>query len=110
MGSTSSTTHNPNGPSALLRAAGFAGTASVRETSSRAAEEEKSHEACFHDLIMNSLPLTGGGTGGLSGLAGVDDGNVSTRDFLGVGRDDATAPQGLHSMGALNPTQMKWYM
>ncbi|ONM23407.1 protein indeterminate-domain 6, chloroplastic [Zea mays] len=111
MGSTtSSTTHNPNGPSALLRAAGFAGTASVRETSSRAAEEEKSHEAYFHDLIMNSLPLTGGGTGGLSGLAGVDDGNVSTRDFLGVGRDDATAPQGLHGMGAPNPTQMKWYM
>jgi hypothetical protein len=113
MGSMSSTTRTA--PSALLRAAGFTGTVRGQGTS-RAAEEGMSHEAHFHDLIMNSLPSTGGtGTGGFSGtagLAGVDGGNLSTRDFLGVGRDDAMAPAaGFHMGGAaLDPTQMKWYM
>ncbi|CAL5086915.1 unnamed protein product [Urochloa decumbens] len=102
MGSTSST---HNGPTALLRAAGFG--ASGQGTSSRAAAGEgTSHEAHFHDLIMNSL--TGGGGGGFSGAGGfgaVDDGKLSTRDFLGVGRG-AMAPPGLH-IGALDPAQMK---
>jgi len=120
MGSTLSTTPR-SGPSALLRAAGFTGTVVSGQGTSRAAEEgmsheQSAHEAHFHDLIMNSLPSTGGsGTGGFSGtagLAGVDDGSrLSTRDFLGVGRDEAMAPTaGLHNMGALDLTQMKWYM
>ncbi|CAL5072902.1 unnamed protein product [Urochloa decumbens] len=98
MGSTSSI---HNGPSALLRAAGFCGAAASggQGTTSRAAGEGTSHEAHFHDLIMNSL--TGGGGGGFS----MDDGKLSTRDFLGVGRG-AMAPPGLHT-GALDPAQMK---
>ena len=102
MGSTSSA---QNGPSALLRAAGFS-AASGQGTTSRAGGEGTSHEAHFHDLIMNSL--AGGGGGGFSGGAGfgaVDDGKLSTRDFLGVGRG-AMAPPGLH-IGALDPAQMK---
>ncbi|XP_066380948.1 protein indeterminate-domain 7-like [Miscanthus floridulus] len=114
MGSTSSTTRTA--PSALLRAAGFMGTVVSGQGTSRAAEEGMSHEAHFQDLIMNSLPSTGGsGTGGFSGtagLAGVDDGSrLSTRDFLGVCRDDAMAPAASFHMGAaLDPTQVRWYM
>ncbi|CAN6167947.1 unnamed protein product [Urochloa humidicola] len=105
MGSTTSSTHN--GPTALLRAVGFGGGGG--QGSSRAAGEGTSHEAHFHDLIMNSL--TGGGGGGGGGFSGaggfgaVDDGKLSTRDFLGVGRG-AMAPPGLH-IGALDPAQMK---
>jgi len=101
MGSTSSA---QNGPSALLRAAGF--SAASGQGTSRAAGEGTSHEAHFYDLIMNSL--AGGGGGGFSGGSGfgaVDDGKLSTRDFLGVGRG-AMAPPGLH-IGALHPAQMK---
>ncbi|KXG36162.1 protein indeterminate-domain 9 [Sorghum bicolor] len=114
MGSTSSTTTH-TGSSSLLPVACFTGTVSGQGTS-RAAEEGMTQEAHFHDLIMNSLPLMGGtgtdGFAGTAGMAGVDDGNLSTRDFLGVGRDDdAMAPTaGLPNMGALDPTQMKWFM
>jgi hypothetical protein len=55
---------------------------------------------------MNSLT---GGVGGFSGVGAgfgaVDDGKLSTRDFLGVGRG-SMAPPGLH-IGALDPAQMK---
>ncbi|WVZ65815.1 hypothetical protein U9M48_015119 [Paspalum notatum var. saurae] len=107
MGSMSSTR---NGPSALLRAAGFSDAAASgqQQGGGRSAGEGSttSHEAHFHDLIMNSL--AGGGGGGFSGAAGfggVDDGKLSTRDFLGVGRG-AMDPPGLH-IGALEPAQMK---
>ena len=104
MGSTSSA---QNGPSALLRAAGF--SAASGQGTSRAAGEGTSHEAHFHDLIMNSLAGGSGGGGGFSGggagFGAVDDGKLSTRDFLGVGRG-AMAPPGLH-IGALDPAQMK---
>ncbi|ONM57041.1 indeterminate1 domain7 [Zea mays] len=115
MGSTtSSTTHNNhNGPtttSTLLRATGFSGatgSGQLGTTGGRAAAGEEgaaSHEAHFHELIMNSL--AGGGFSGTAGFGGgVDDGKLSTRDFLGVGRGAATmAPPGLH-MGALDPAQ-----
>ncbi|CAN6218679.1 unnamed protein product [Urochloa humidicola] len=105
MGSTTSSTHN--GPTALLRAVGFGAAAGGGQGSSRAAGEGTSHEAHFHDLIMNSL-AGGSGSGGFSGAGGfgaVDDGKLSTRDFLGVGRG-AMAPPGLH-IGALDPAQMK---
>jgi len=103
MGSTSSTR---NGPSALLRAAGFSDASSGQQQGAAGEGSTTSHEAHFHDLIMNSL--AGGGGGGFSGAAGfggVDDGKLSTRDFLGVGRG-AMAPPGLH-IGALDPAQMK---
>jgi hypothetical protein len=104
MGSTSSTSHN----GALLRATGFSAGSGQGTTTGRAAGEgTTSHEAHFHQLIMNSL-AGGSGTGGFSGTAGfggVDDGKLSTRDFLGVGRG-AMAPPGLH-IGALDPAQMK---
>ncbi|TVU10408.1 hypothetical protein EJB05_43934, partial [Eragrostis curvula] len=98
MGSTSS---DPNGPSALLRAAGFGGN-NGQQKSNRAAggEGSSAHGFHFHDLIMNSL--AGGGTG----FAGVDDGKLSTRDFLDVGGRGLMAPLGLH-IGSLDPTQMK---
>ncbi|XP_062194023.1 protein indeterminate-domain 5, chloroplastic-like [Phragmites australis] len=99
MGSTSS---SHNGPIALLRAAGFGASG---QGTSRAAAEGTAHETYFHDLIMNSLA---GGSGGFSGAAGfgsVDDGKLSTRDFLGVGRG-TMAPPGLH-IGSLDPAQMK---
>ncbi|CAL5082779.1 unnamed protein product [Urochloa decumbens] len=80
MGSTSST---HNGPTALLRAAGFCGG---QGTSNAAGEGTSSHEAHFHDLIMNSLTGSGGGFSGAGGFGAVDDGKLSTRDFLGVGR------------------------
>ncbi|CAD6218196.1 unnamed protein product [Miscanthus lutarioriparius] len=113
--------HHPHRPSALFRAAGFTGTVVSGQGTSRAAEEgmsheQSAHEAHFHDLIMNSLPSTGGsGTSGFSGTAGLagvdDDSRLSTRDFLGVGRDDAMAPAASFHMGAaLDPTQMRWYM
>ncbi|CAN6205089.1 unnamed protein product [Urochloa humidicola] len=104
MGSTSST---HNGPSALLRAAGFggAGAGGGQGNTSRAAGEGTSHEAHFHDLIMNSLTGGGGGFSGAGGFGAMDDGKLSTRDFLGVGRG-AMAPPGLH-IGALDPAQMK---
>ncbi|KAJ1290754.1 hypothetical protein BS78_02G269000 [Paspalum vaginatum] len=105
MGSMSSTR---NGPSALLRAAGFGEAASGQQQggSSAAGEGAASHEAHFHDLIMNSLAGGGGGfSGGAAGFGGVDDGKLSTRDFLGVGRG-RMAPPGLH-IGALDPSQMK---
>ncbi|WVZ65812.1 hypothetical protein U9M48_015116 [Paspalum notatum var. saurae] len=105
MGSTSSTR---NGPSALLRAAGFSDAASGQQQGAAGEGSTTSHEAHFHDLIMNSL-AGGGGGGGFSGAAarfgGVDDGKLSTRDFLGVGRG-AMAPPGLY-IGALDPAQMK---
>ncbi|RCV12890.1 hypothetical protein SETIT_2G303400v2 [Setaria italica] len=102
MGSTSST---HNGPSALLRAAGFSASSGGQGTS-RAAGEGTSHEAHFHDLIMNSLTGGGGGFSGAgAGFGAVDDGRLSTRDFLGVGRG-SMAPPGLH-IGALDPAQMK---
>ncbi|TVU10401.1 hypothetical protein EJB05_43927 [Eragrostis curvula] len=98
MGSTSS---NPNGPSALLRAAGFGGN-NGQQGSNRAAggEDSSAHESHFHDLIMNSL------AGSATGFAGVDDGKLSTRDFLGVGGRGSMAPLGLH-IGSLDPAQMK---
>ncbi|PAN13740.1 hypothetical protein PAHAL_2G361800 [Panicum hallii] len=105
MGSTSSA---QNGPSALLRAAGFS-SASGQGASRAAGEGTSSHEAHFHDLIMNSLAGGGGGGGGGfssgAGFGAVDDGKLSTRDFLGVGRG-SMAPPGLH-IGALDPAQMK---
>ncbi|XP_062199265.1 protein indeterminate-domain 5, chloroplastic-like [Phragmites australis] len=101
MGSTSS---SQNGPSVLLRAAGFG--AGGHQGDSRAAGERTAHETHFHDLIMNSLAGGGGGFSGAAGFGGVDDGKLSTRDFLGVGRGSAMAPPGLH-IGALDPAQMK---
>ncbi|KAL6601593.1 hypothetical protein ACP70R_044813 [Stipagrostis hirtigluma subsp. patula] len=104
MGSSTSSSHS--GPTALLRAAGFGGAASGQGT--RAAGERTAQETQFHDLIMNSLAAAGGSGGGFSGAAGfggVDDGKLSTRDFLGVGRG-AMAPPGLH-IGSLDPAQMK---
>jgi hypothetical protein len=94
MGSTSS---NHNNSSVLLRAAGFGGANASQ--GNRAAGEGSSapaRETHFHDLIMNSLA---------GGTAGLDDGKLSTRDFLGVGRG-SMAPLGLH-IGALDPAQMK---
>ncbi|CAD6218198.1 unnamed protein product [Miscanthus lutarioriparius] len=106
MGSMSSTSHN----GALLRATGFSAASGQGTTTGRAAGEgTTSHEAHFHQLIMNSLAGDGSGTGGFSGttagFGGVDDGKLSTRDFLGVGRG-AMAPPGLH-IGSLDPAQMK---
>ncbi|KAG2636727.1 hypothetical protein PVAP13_2NG159500 [Panicum virgatum] len=117
MGSTSSA---DNGPSTLLRAAGFGAASRGQGTSrSAAAEAMSSHAAHFHDLIMNSLAGGGGGGGGggsfSSGAAGfgaMDDGNMSTRDFLGGGTGAAMAPSSgrLRVGGApdrTRPTQTK---
>lgn len=106
MGSTSTSTHNHNGPNALLRAVGFSASSGGQGTSRAAGEGTTSHEAHFHDLIMNSLTGGGGGFSGVgAGFGAVDDGKLSTRDFLGVGRG-SMAPPGLH-IGALDPAQMK---
>ncbi|KAF8700681.1 hypothetical protein HU200_034030 [Digitaria exilis] len=101
MGSTTSSSHNGGGgPTALLRAAGFSSAATTNSSRSAGEGTSSSHEAHFHDLIMNSLAAGGAGFGG------VDDGKLSTRDFLGVGRG-SMAPPGLH-IGALDPAaQMK---
>ncbi|KAK3132702.1 hypothetical protein QOZ80_6AG0526490 [Eleusine coracana subsp. coracana] len=105
MGSTSSNNHNST--SALLRAAGFGANG---QQGNRAAGEGSSaaNDTHFHELIMNSLAGGSGSSGfsgGVRGLGGVDDGKLSTRDFLGVGRG-SVAPLGLH-IGALDPAQMK---
>lgn len=102
MGSTSS---NHNGTSALLRAAGFGPNAPQGNRAAGEGSSAAAHESQFHDLIMNSL-AAGGSGGGARGLGGVDDGKLSTRDFLGVGRGSSMAPLGLH-IGALDPAQMK---
>jgi hypothetical protein len=102
MGSTASSNHNNT--SVLLRAAGFSGAnASQGNRDAGEGSSAPAHETHFHDLIMNSLA---GGSGSFSGgTAGLDDGKLSTRDFLGVGRG-SMAPLGLH-IGALDPAQMK---
>ncbi|KAL6660974.1 hypothetical protein ACP70R_000358 [Stipagrostis hirtigluma subsp. patula] len=72
-----------NGRPAGAGAGGFmAGESSSRSTASR--EESESQQ--FRDL-MNSLSASGGGAGAefSGGFPGVDDGKLSTRDFLGVG-------------------------
>ncbi|RLN33349.1 INDETERMINATE protein 7 [Panicum miliaceum] len=101
LGSTSSA---QNGPSALLRAAGFGAARSGQGTSRGAAgEATSSHAAHFHDLIMNSLA-----GGAAAGFGAMDDGNLSTRDFLGVGLGATKAPSsGLRIVGAPDPAQMK---
>uniref|UniRef100_A0A0A9G5Z6 Uncharacterized protein n=1 Tax=Arundo donax TaxID=35708 RepID=A0A0A9G5Z6_ARUDO len=101
MGSTTSSSQN--GPTALLRAAGFG--ANGQGTSRAAGEGTAAHETQFHDLIMNSLAGGGGSFSGAAGFGAVDNGKLSTRDFLGVGRG-AMATPGLH-IGSLDPAQMK---
>uniref|UniRef100_A0A0E0AYR5 C2H2-type domain-containing protein n=1 Tax=Oryza glumipatula TaxID=40148 RepID=A0A0E0AYR5_9ORYZ len=68
-------------------AAGFimSGESSSRSTASQTAENESQ----LRELMMNTLSATGGGTGAgtvfvRGGFPGVDDGKLSTRDFLGV--------------------------
>ncbi|KAL6844589.1 hypothetical protein ACP4OV_025248 [Aristida adscensionis] len=103
MGSTASSSHG--GQTALLRAVGFgSGGQGARATGEEtAAAPHEATRAHFHDLIMNSLAGGGGGGGSGGGFSGgVDDGKLSTRDFLGVGR----APPGLH-IGSLDPAHMK---
>jgi hypothetical protein len=78
MGSTSSA---DNGPSALLRAAGFGAASSGQGTSRTAAgEATSSHAAHFHDLIMNSLAGGGGGafSGAAAGFGAMDDDGMAT--------------------------------
>ncbi|EEE69125.1 hypothetical protein OsJ_28235 [Oryza sativa Japonica Group] len=58
---------------------------SERSTASQTAENESQ----LRELMMNTLSATGGGTGAGTvfvggGFPGVDDGKLSTRDFLGV--------------------------
>uniref|UniRef100_I1QL22 Protein EARLY HEADING DATE 2 n=2 Tax=Oryza glaberrima TaxID=4538 RepID=I1QL22_ORYGL len=68
-------------------AAGFimSGESSSRSTASQTAENESQ----LRELMMNTLSATGGSTGAGTvfvggGFPGVDDGKLSTRDFLGV--------------------------
>ncbi|KAG8057706.1 hypothetical protein GUJ93_ZPchr0002g24163 [Zizania palustris] len=49
------------------------------------AGEGPSHERQFHDLLMSGAGFGGRVFSGASGFGSVDDGKLSTRDFLGVG-------------------------
>ncbi|KAL6859183.1 hypothetical protein ACP4OV_018185 [Aristida adscensionis] len=60
------------------RAAGAGGFMAGESSSSRSTSQAESESQQFRDL-MNSLSASGGG------FPGVDDGKLSTRDFLGVG-------------------------
>lgn len=114
MGATTSS-HNVGGSAAssLLRGAGSRGDQGGSSSSSAAAMSERQHQQSFQNLIMNSLASGGGGV-----FPGVDDGKLSTRDFLGVGAGmvqagmSAMGPPrrqgaaGLH-IGSLDPAEMK---
>ncbi|CAO2190346.1 unnamed protein product [Urochloa humidicola] len=61
-------------------AAGFMAGESSSSRSNNNSQAENVNESQFRDL-MNSLAASGGG----GGFPGMDDGKLSTRDFLGVG-------------------------
>jgi hypothetical protein len=92
--------------------AGFmAGESSSSRSSSQAAENNENH---FRDM-MNSLAASGNGAFSGGGFPGVDDGKLSTRDFLGVGGRNVNGAAGLQlrhgtagiGMASLNPEMNK---
>jgi hypothetical protein len=113
------TTSSHNAGAGLLRGPGIRGAAAEGGSSSSASERQS-----FHDLIMNSLAngsgagaTTGGGAGAFGGGFPVDDGKLSTRDFLGVGPGGMVhagmgpprrhgGAAGLH-IGSLDPAELK---
>ncbi|KAF7074269.1 hypothetical protein CFC21_079166 [Triticum aestivum] len=124
MGATTSSHNAGAGGAGLLRGPGMRGGGG--EGGSSAAAAAASERQSFHDLIMNSLgsgsgaSATTGGRAGAFGSGGgfpVDDGKLSTRDFLGVGPGGVvqagmgpprrhTGGAGLH-MGSLDPAELK---
>ncbi|VAI20985.1 unnamed protein product [Triticum turgidum subsp. durum] len=124
MGATTSSHNAGAGGAGLLRGQGMRGGGG--EGGSSAAAAAASERQSFHDLIMNSLgsgsgaSATTGGRAGAFGSGGgfpVDDGKLSTRDFLGVGPGGVvqagmgpprrhTGGAGLH-MGSLDPAELK---
>ncbi|KAF7099595.1 hypothetical protein CFC21_101216 [Triticum aestivum] len=124
MGATTSSHNAGAGGAGLLRGPGMRGGSG--EGGSSAAAAAASERQSFHDLIMNSLgsgsgaSATTGGRAGAFGSGGgfpVDDGKLSTRDFLGVGPGGVvqagmgpprrhSGGAGLH-MGSLDPAELK---
>ncbi|KAM3259699.1 hypothetical protein ACQJBY_051154 [Aegilops geniculata] len=124
MGATTSSHNAGAGGAGLLRGPGMRGGSG--EGGSSAAAAAASERQSFHDLIMNSLgsgsgasATTGGRAGafGSGGVFPVDDGKLSTRDFLGVGPGGVvqagmgpprrhSGGAGLH-MGSLDPAELK---
>ncbi|TVU04581.1 hypothetical protein EJB05_47699 [Eragrostis curvula] len=96
MGATTSGAGAGSSVNSLLRGlgrspAGAAGFMAGESSSSRSTSQAAENESQFRDL-MNSLAASGNGAGGGAafgggggGFPGVDDGKLSTRDFLGVG-------------------------
>uniref|UniRef100_A0ACD5YCN1 Uncharacterized protein n=4 Tax=Avena sativa TaxID=4498 RepID=A0ACD5YCN1_AVESA len=115
------TTSSHNAGAGLLRGPGMRGGAGSGEGGSSSSASERQS---FHDLIMNSLAngsgagaTTGGGAGAFGGGFPVDDGKLSTRDFLGVGPGGVVhagmgpprrhgGAAGLH-IGTLDPAELK---
>ncbi|XP_051189585.1 protein indeterminate-domain 4, chloroplastic [Lolium perenne] len=114
------TTSSHNASAGLMRGPGMRGGAGEGGSSSSASERQS-----FHDLIMNSLAngsgapaTTGGGTVAFGGGGfPIDDGKLSTRDFLGVGPGGVVhagmgpprrhgGAAGLH-IGSLDPAELK---
>ncbi|CAM0953030.1 unnamed protein product [Alopecurus aequalis] len=116
------TTSSHNAGAGLLRGSAIRGGSGSGEGGSSSASERQS----FHDLIMNSLAngsgagaSAGGGAAAFGGVGGfpIDDGKLSTRDFLGVGPGGMVhagmgpprrhgGASGLH-IGSLDPAELK---
>jgi hypothetical protein len=93
-------------------AAGF--MAGERSSSGSISQAAENNESQFRDM-MNSLAASGNGAFSGGGFPGVDDGKLSTRDFLGVGGRKVNGAAGLQlrhgtagiGMGSLNPEMNK---